>query len=150
MLKCCTLSFAPLFIVLSLRSKSKSPLVLAVMTPFWYLTTSINCSSNLLCQGWWVLGSWVVGCNLLCCFLRTNCYFIDVLFKVLEPKLICILNIWTLRDLYYGRIVSLFLYSKLQATSPNNPNQVRVSSVGSFAAFLCWCLPFEVFGNDDF
>ena len=46
------------------------------------------------------------------------------------------------RDLYNGRISSLFLFLKLRIMN-------HQYSVGPFEAFLCLFLPLGVFGDDD-
>ena len=58
------------------------------------------------------------------------------------PELHCMFEMWRTRDLYNGRISSLFLYLKLPAMNPS-------TLLAVFAAFLGLFLPLEVFGNDD-
>ena len=58
-LKCFTINFAPLFLVLSLRSSAKSPLALTVVNSFRYLNTSISCPRSLLCSRLMRSRSWI-------------------------------------------------------------------------------------------
>ena len=120
--KCFTTRVTPLFLVLSLRSLSKSPLALPMVNQFRYINTSIICHRNVPCTGltnfkslsrWlylWFLISWII----LCVSTRT----------------LCILEIESKRDLYCGSMIYLFLYFKLRAINRNIQLAVWLSSIG--------------------
>ena len=101
-LKCFTISFAPLFLVLSLRSQSKSPLALAVMNRFRYLNTSISFLRRLFCTRLMRSRSWICWWQLR--FLISGIIFVALLciFSILSmlrftcegPELHCMFEMW--------------------------------------------------------
>ena len=75
--------------------------------------------------------------NHLCCSSRYLLHFINVPPQMWDQNCTACSRFGRTRDLYNGRISSLFLYLKLRAMNPR------------FAAFPCLFLPLEVFGDND-